>query len=709
MKKHIAALLVLGLGLIISCQKERSFETSGTPSVGTLQSDVGGDCLPKTVAGAYISGTALVGTSNYIQVEVDVTTVGSYTIYTDTVNGYYFRATGVFTSTGANQVTLRGNGTPGLAGVNNFTIHYNLQTCTVPVTVLPAGTGPAVGTLGGQPNACAPIMVNGSYAVGVALTSGNSVQVQLNITTAGTYSITTDTVAGIWFAGSGAVTTGTTNITLSGNGSPTSGGTKTFTVKFGSSTCTFTVDVGAAGAGTLGGTGGACTPITVNGTYTAGTALTSGNTVQVQVNVTTPGVFSITTNTVNGYSFSFSGNLTTSGLVTLTGTGTPGAAGSNSFTVTLGASTCTFSVTVSGPTAGVGTLGGAGGTCTPANINGTYTAGTALTSANTVQVQVNVTTPGLFTINTNTVNGYSFSFSGNLAASGLVTLTGTGTPAAAGTNVFTVTLGASTCTFSVTVNPSGGGAATFTFDCSSANIDPDALFEGTLQLNCTNKIEFDVNVTALGTYNITTVATNGMTFSASGTFTVLGPQTVVLSGTGTPTTGGTTSIIPVNVTPPCSFSLTVEPNTSDVGWSFNVTNAPATTYKGQEDDAIMIPNPPGLLFGLAGSNTWGTDFFQMALSDVSGTINVGETYSTSAITGNQAAFQYDIGLSPYCADTFKADPSVSGVSMTFTITAHNPATMIISGTFTGTAKNLAGQTITIASGTFTTQFNPYHF
>ncbi len=99
----------------------------------------------------------------------------------------------------------------------------------------------------------------------------------------------------------------------------------------------------------------------------------------------------------------------------------------------------------------------------------------------------------------------------------------------------------------------------------------------------------------------------------------------------------------------------------------------------------------------------------MALSDANGTINVGETYSTSALTGNQAAFQYDLATSPYCTDIFKADPTVTGVTMTFTVTAHNTGTMVISGTFTGTAKNTAGQTITITSGTFTTQFNPYHF
>jgi hypothetical protein len=122
----------------------------------------------------------------------------------------------------------------------------------------------------------------------------------------------------------------------------------------------------------------------------------------------------------------------------------------------------------------------------------------------------------------------------------------------------------------------------------------------------------------------------------------------------------------------------------------------------------MIPNGPAVIFAIIGSNSYGTDEFQMAFLDANSTITVGETYSTSALTGNQAAFQYGLADSPYCLDTLKADPGIAGVSMTFTVTAHNTTTMVISGTFTGTAKNLAGQTITITSGTFTTQFSPYH-
>jgi len=453
MKKHFLYWLMLGFIVIIGCQKELSFETPNTPAKGSLQDDASGDCLPKTVNGTYAVGQALVPATNTITVQVNVVKTGSYTVYTDTVNGYYFRTTGSFTALGNNTVTLRGNGTPFAAGTNNFVVTFDSTVCDIQVLV----TSPGVGTLAGAPNACAPITVNGTYGLAVPVTMANNAVVQVNVTTAGAFSITTDTVAGIWFTFSGSLATGAQSVTLQAQGGPPTGtaGNKTFTVKLGASQCTFVVVVVGPGIGTLGGAPAACVPITVNGTYTAGVPLTVANTVVVEVNVTTAGAINITTNTVAGFSFSFSGNLSTgTQSVTLQGTGTPTGSGAQNFTVTLGTSTCTFTVTLAGP--GVGTLGGAPGACTPATVNGAYSTGTALTAGNTVDIQVTVTTAGLFNITTNTVNGYNFAFTGNLPLGAqTVTLTGTGTPLTAGTNTFTVTINATpavpTCTFNVTV------------------------------------------------------------------------------------------------------------------------------------------------------------------------------------------------------------------------------------------------------------------
>ena len=99
---------------------------------------------------------------------------------------------------------------------------------------------------------------------------------------------------------------------------------------------------------TLQGNGGACASLSVNGTYTQGTALISSNTVSVQVNITSIGTWSISTNTVSGFSFSGSGTFTATGIqtVNLAGSGTAGTSGAQTFTVTAGSSSCTFAVTV---------------------------------------------------------------------------------------------------------------------------------------------------------------------------------------------------------------------------------------------------------------------------------------------------------------------------------------------------------------------------
>lgn len=458
MKKHIIYLIALGLVLVIGCQKEVSFETGGSPSKGSLQSDASGDCLPKTVNGAYIAGTPLVAATNTITVQVNVTTAGSYLVYTDTVNGYFFRATGSFTALGANTVTLRSNGTPFAARIDNFVVNYDTTFCDIQVTVLPAGTGPAVFTLAGSPSCTTPAIA-GTYALTTPLTAANTVTLNVNVTTAGTYNVSTaPPVGGMTFAGSGVLATGPQTIVLTGSGTPTVGGNNTIPVTVGSSTCSFVINVAGPAVGTLGGgpAPGACTPSQVYGTYSVGTALNAGDTVHVQINVTTAGVYNITSNTVTGFSFAGSGTAV-SGLNTikLTATGgPPTTAGPQTFTVTFGTSTCTFVVNVTGTVPAVFTLSGgpAPGACTPSQVYGTYSVGTILNAGDTVHIQINVTTAGTYSFGTNTVAGFSFAASGT-AVLGLntITLIATGLPpTTAGAQTFTVSAGG-TCTFVVTV------------------------------------------------------------------------------------------------------------------------------------------------------------------------------------------------------------------------------------------------------------------
>lgn len=243
-KTLLFLVLLTAVFFISSCQKELSIETGSVPSAGTLQSDVSGDCLPKTVNGIYEAGKALNGTTNYIEVQVNVATTGAYTVFTDTINGVWFRAVGVFTATGVNTIKLKGNGTPVNAGVNVYVVQYNETECSVAVTTLPAGgANPAVLTLEGAPTACMVSNTAGTYVVGVPLDISNSVTIGVNVITMGTYTISTSVSNGLIFSGTGVVAAGAQTITLTGSGTPVAAGPTNVVVIVGTSVCTFTITV----------------------------------------------------------------------------------------------------------------------------------------------------------------------------------------------------------------------------------------------------------------------------------------------------------------------------------------------------------------------------------------------------------------------------------------------------------------------------------
>ena len=578
MKNLVFYWLLLMLIIGIGCQKELSFENGNIPAKGSLQSDGSGDCLPKTVNGVYLATTALVPANNTITARVNVTRTGIYLISTDTVNGYFFRASGVFTTLGNTDITLRGNGTPFSAGVNNFIVKFDSTICDIAVTVMPAGTGPAVLTLNGSPGNCTGAVVNGVYATATALTATNTVAVNVMVTTPGTYNITT-TYQGMTFASSGVFTTaGANSVTLVGSGTPTTAGVNIVPLTVGATACNFSVTVGSPSVGTLGGGPGACTPSTVNGVFTVGTATTATNTVQVQLSVTTAGTFNISTNIVAGFSFAGSGTITAgTSLITLIATGTPTTAGPQTFTLTYGTNTCTFIVTVlPGAGGAVGTLGGGPGACTPSTIIGAYLVGTPLTAGHTAQVQINVTTPGTYTISTNSVTGFSFSGTGTaVAGTQLITLNSTGTPTTAGTQTFTVTFGTSTCTFAIVVSATSGAVCTLGGGpgaCTPSTVN--GTYNPGVALSAANTLQVQINATTAGAYTISSNTVTGFSFSGTGT-AALGNQLIILNGSGTPTTAGAQTFTVTIGTSSCTFVVTVVaistdyfPRTTGSNWSY---------------------------------------------------------------------------------------------------------------------------------------------
>lgn len=441
--------------------------------------------------------------------------------------------------------------------------------------------GVASGTLkSASTGECLPSIIMGTYKVDSVLNSNNYIDVHVNITTTGTFDVRSDTVNGYSFFKAGTLgATGDNVVRLYGTGKPLAAGTNTFVIKYGSSVCAINIVVtGPAGGGgasvfTLGGAPLACTGAMANGTYVAGTALNAGNTLTVSVNVTTIGTFAIGVIPANGFGFGATGTFTTTGpqTVTLASTGTPAAAGTFNYSVTNGTSICLIPITTSatGPVATF-TLGGSPGSCTGFVQAGTYTVGVPLTAANTVVLNVTVVTVGAYTITTGAVNGIQFAATGTFATTGpqTVTLTGTGTPTVAGANNYPATGGGNTCTFSITA-AAASTAATFTLG-GSPGVCATPMVNGTYTagtaLAAANTVVLNVNVTATGTYSVSTTTANGMQFSGSGTFTVTGPQTVTLAGTGTPIAAGTNSFSATGGGNTCTFPVTTVASAANVDY-----------------------------------------------------------------------------------------------------------------------------------------------
>ncbi|HEX6916073.1 MAG TPA: hypothetical protein VF145_12580 [Chitinophagaceae bacterium] len=103
---------------------------------------------------------------------------------------------------------------------------------------------PATGTLKDSLGDCDSMSVNGIYTENQQLNNTNTVVITVNVLSAGTYRIATDTANGFSFVDSGFFAApGIYQVTLKGNGKPILPMTTDFTVTFAGSFCDFSVGV----------------------------------------------------------------------------------------------------------------------------------------------------------------------------------------------------------------------------------------------------------------------------------------------------------------------------------------------------------------------------------------------------------------------------------------------------------------------------------
>jgi len=197
MKKNL--FFILCCCLIFSCQKGIHWDL---PSAGFLPKDSVGNCLHVTVSGTYVADSTISG-DNFILVDVNVTAFGSYNIYTDSLNGYSFKASGNFESPGVYHVKLAGSGKPIAADTNYFTVHYDTSVCEAVVIVTSNAIPAAIFSLQGSPGICLNSTVAGNYIEGVVLDTSDKVNIHVNVISPGRYNMTTAVVNGYSFSASG--------------------------------------------------------------------------------------------------------------------------------------------------------------------------------------------------------------------------------------------------------------------------------------------------------------------------------------------------------------------------------------------------------------------------------------------------------------------------------------------------------------------------
>jgi hypothetical protein len=163
-----------------------------------------------------------------------------------------------------------------------------------PVITTPAGSaGFSFVANGGN---CSNLIILGTYQVGKSMSDNASLTVTVNVTKVGTWTLSTNTVNGIVFAGGGTFTAlGLQPITLLAAGYPIAAGFHTFALKAGIVTCSATMEVLPADANN-GGTSDYYYKITIDGktyeqhvtmdnNYEAGSGLGGGDDVTITASI----------------------------------------------------------------------------------------------------------------------------------------------------------------------------------------------------------------------------------------------------------------------------------------------------------------------------------------------------------------------------------------------------------------------------------------
>lgn len=388
------------------------------------------------------------------------------------------------------------------------------------------------------------------------LTPQDILFVDVYVSAIGTYDISATTENGYYFSAAGTfMNTGSMRIALTGVGTPIKGydpGAGGSTANIGDvvtfyingkkavNQCGFKAFVKKAA---IEYTIECSNVFTAQGQYLIGVPVNqTENYVDIQLNVTQPGAYRIKTTSYNGVTFSGSGRLDkieNNKTVRLYAEGVPTAAGVSSLSLetnsnTNSTSSCKVGLTIAGVDYSVD--------LSKSLHKGEYMQGSTLTDQ-TLVIAVNVKKPGKANFK---LDSGGVSFSANNISLELKDVSST-------SNIQYVTLlnnkavlpiknellisgpindtkYINTYSIPLTVQP-----VKYTLDCSSVIVNTNnSIYVPGMPMGDNNYVTANVNVVAIGPYEIKTNTINGVTFIGTGNFTVTGTQPVILKAIGTP-------------------------------------------------------------------------------------------------------------------------------------------------------------------------------
>ncbi len=231
--------VIISFSCIVACGKSYSYEGAIVMSFlakGTLL-DSSGNCQQIIVNGNYLKDTSL-SSNNYVTVQANITSIGKYSIYTDTVNGYWFSDSGTISSTGRQNFKLKGYGKVTTPLAATFIVHFDTSICSFTIP-----NNKALFYFNALSGNCPNLIVNGKYRVGANLNISDSINVPITVKLPGTYSIETSLVNGMIFSSKGIfMNAGNYTVTLEGTGRPMTAGVTQVPINDGNTFCSFSIN-----------------------------------------------------------------------------------------------------------------------------------------------------------------------------------------------------------------------------------------------------------------------------------------------------------------------------------------------------------------------------------------------------------------------------------------------------------------------------------